>query len=177
MAKMKAARYYSGTDIRIEEVEVPEIHDGEVLVKVKKSGICGSDLADWYMEPRAPTFFGHEPAGDIVETGKGVEGFKIGDRVFVHHHVPCFVCHHCIRGHYTMCDTYKKTAIYPGGFAEYIRVPALNLSRDTLKIPSNISYEEATMIEPIACCIKGMTAKYIATSMARLSGVSSKALR
>ncbi len=156
MAMMKVARYYSGTDIRIEEAEVPGIHDGEVLVKVKKSGICGSDLADWYMEPRAPAFFGHEPAGDIVKTGKGVEGFKTGDRVFVHHHVPCFVCHHCIRGHYTMCDTYKETAIYPGGFAEYIRVPALNLSRDTLKLPSKISYEEATMIEPIACCIKGM---------------------
>ena len=153
---MRAARYYGPTDIRVEQVPVPVIGDDEVLVKVKKAGICGSDLADWYMEPRAPTFFGHEPAGDIVQKGKNVEGFEIGDRVFAHHHVPCMVCHHCIRGHYTMCDLYKRTEIFPGAFSEYIRVPALNLQRDTLKLPDNVSYEEATMIEPIACCIKGM---------------------
>lgn len=153
---MRAARYYGPTDIRVEEVPVPDIGEDEVLVKVKSAGICGSDLADWYMEPRAPTFFGHEPAGDIVQKGKDVEGFEVGDRVFAHHHVPCMVCHHCIRGHYTMCDLYKRTEIFPGAFSEYIRVPALNVQRDTLKLPDNVSYEEATMIEPIACCIKGM---------------------
>jgi L-iditol 2-dehydrogenase len=156
MARMRAARYYSSTDIRIEEVPVPQIGDGEILVRVKKAGVCGSDLADWYMQPRAPTFFGHEPVGEVVEKGRGTIGFEVGDRVFVHHHVPCFVCHHCIRGHYTMCDTYKKTGIHPGGFAEYIRVPALNLQRDTLKLPENVSDEEATLIEPLACGIKGM---------------------
>ncbi len=156
MARMRAARYYSSTDIRIEEVPVPQIGDGEILVRVRKAGVCGSDLADWYMQPRAPTFFGHEPAGEVVEKGRGTIGFEVGDRVFVHHHVPCFVCHHCIRGHYTMCDTYKKTGIHPGGFAEYIRVPALNLQRDTLKLPENVSDEEATLIEPLACGIKGM---------------------
>jgi L-iditol 2-dehydrogenase len=153
---MRAAKYFSRSDIRIEEVEVPTIGDGEALVRVRKNGICGSDLADWYMEPRAPMFFGHEPAGDIVEIGPGVKKFEIGDRVFVHHHVPCFVCHHCIRGHFTMCETYKRTEIHPGGFAEFIRVPALNLDRDTLKLPGGVSYEEATTIEPIACAIKGM---------------------
>jgi L-iditol 2-dehydrogenase len=153
---MRAAKYFSRSDIRIEEVPVPTIGDGEALVKVKKNGICGSDLADWYMEPRAPMFFGHEPAGEIVEIGQGVKGFEVGDRVFVHHHVPCFVCHHCIRGHFTMCETYKKTEIHPGGFAEYIKVPTLNLDRDTLELPEIVSYEEATTIEPIACAIKGM---------------------
>lgn len=156
MPTMRAARYYGPTDIRVEEAPVPEIGDDEVLVKVKKAGICGSDLADWYMEPRAPAFFGHEPAGDVAAKGKDVQGFEVGDRVFAHHHVPCMVCRHCIRGHYTMCDLYKRTEILPGAFAEYIRVPALNLQRDTLKLPDQVSYEEATMIEPFACCIKGM---------------------
>jgi L-iditol 2-dehydrogenase len=153
---MRAARYHGPTDIRVEEVPVPDIGDDEVLVKVKKSGICGSDLADWYMIPRAPAFFGHEPAGDIAAKGKDVEGFEVGDRVFAHHHVPCMVCHHCIRGHYTMCGLYKRTEIHPGAFAEYIRVPALNLQRDTLKLPDNVTYEEATMIEPFACAVKGL---------------------
>jgi L-iditol 2-dehydrogenase len=156
MKTMRAAKYYSRSDIRVEDAPVPTIGDGEALVRVKKNGICGSDLADWYMEPRAPMFFGHEPAGAIVETGAGVEGFEVGDRVFVHHHVPCFVCHHCLRGHFTMCDTYRRTGIHPGGFAEYIRVPALNLARDTLALPEGVSDEEATTIEPVACAVKGM---------------------
>ncbi len=155
MQKMKAAKYYGRTDIRIEEVPVPVIHDGEVKVKVGVCGICGSDLSPWYMEPEAPKFFGHEPAGIVVEVGKGVEGLNIGDRVFVHHHVPCFVCHYCQRGLYTMCPLYTKTNIHPAGFAEYIRVPQLNVQRDTLKLPDSVSDEEATMIEPIGCCIKG----------------------
>jgi L-iditol 2-dehydrogenase len=156
MKTMKVARYYGAKDIRIEEAPIPEIGGGEIKVKVKVCGICGSDLAHWYMEPRAPAFFGHEPTGVVVEVGEGVKDFKLGDRVFVHHHVPCFVCHYCQRGSYTMCRTYKETEIDPGGFAEYIRVPALNLERDTLKLPDEVSFEEATMIEPIGCCIKGM---------------------
>jgi len=85
-----------------------------------------------------------------------VKDLKEGDRVFVHHHVPCFVCHYCQRGYYTLCQTFKGTALYPGGFAEYIVVPALNVERDTLKLPDSVSYEEATLIEPIGCCIKGI---------------------
>jgi L-iditol 2-dehydrogenase len=155
MTKTKAARYYSSKDIRLEETALPALKPGELKVSVKACGICGSDLTDWYMDPRAPMFFGHEPTGIVVETGEGVRDFKAGDRVFVHHHVPCFVCHYCKRGYYTLCKTFKETSIYPGGFSEYIVVPALNAERDTLKLPEALSFEEATMIEPIGCCLRG----------------------
>jgi L-iditol 2-dehydrogenase len=155
MYTTKAARYYSKSDIRIEEVDLPELKPGEAKVRVRACGICGSDLTDWYMEPRAPAFFGHEPAGDVVEVGKGVANLKEGDRVFVHHHVPCFVCHYCRRGYYTLCQTFKDTSLFPGGFSEYIIVPALNVERDTLRLPESVSYQEATLIEPVGCCIKG----------------------
>jgi len=156
MDKIRAARYYSSSEIRIEEVPLPAVKKGELKVKVKACGICGSDLTDWYMEPRAPMFIGHEPAGVVVETGEGVRDFQVGDRVFVHHHVPCFVCHYCSRGYYTLCKTFKETAIYPGGFAEYIIAPELNVEKDTLKLPDHISFEEATLIEPVGCCIRGI---------------------
>jgi L-iditol 2-dehydrogenase len=156
MQKMKAAKYYGSSDIRVEEVPVPETRKGEMKFKVEACGICGSDITGWYMDPEAPKYFGHEPAGTVVEIGEGVENVNIGDRVFVHHHVPCFVCHYCQRGNFTMCETFKNTNIHPAGFAEYIRVPALNLERDTLKLPDSVTFEEATMIEPIGCCIKGL---------------------
>jgi L-iditol 2-dehydrogenase len=156
MHTAKAARYYSGTDIRIENVVLPEIKEGEIKVRVKACGICGSDISDWYMEPRAPAYFGHEPSGNVVEVGKGVKGLKEGDRVFAHHHVPCFVCHYCRRGYYTLCRTFKETALFPGGFADHIVVPVLNVERDTLVLPDGMSYEEGTLIEPVACCIKGI---------------------
>lgn len=153
---MKVARYYSRQDVRLEEVPVPKIGAGELLVQVKACGICGSDLMEWYVKTKAPAVLGHEPAGVVVEVGQGVEGFQVGDRVFVHHHVACFVCHHCQRGHYTLCSTFKATHIDPGGFAEYIRVPALNAERDVLKLPADMSCDEATMIEPLATCIRSV---------------------
>jgi L-iditol 2-dehydrogenase len=156
MNTAKAARYYNSSDIRIEKVMLPEIKSGEIKVRVRACGICGSDISDWYMKPRVPTYFGHEPSGDVVEAGKDVKGLKVGDRIFAHHHVPCFVCHYCRRGYYTLCQTFKETAFFPGGFADYIVVPALNVEKDTLVLPNNISYEEGTLIEPIGCCIKGL---------------------
>jgi L-iditol 2-dehydrogenase len=154
---MKAAVYYNLNDIRIEEVPTPKIEPEEILVEMKACGICGSDLMDWYLEKRAPLVLGHEPAGVIVEVGNKVENFKVGERVFVHHHVPCLTCHYCLRGDYTMCEKFRQTHIHPGGFAEYFKVPAPNLQIDTLKIPDDVSFEEATLIEPVACCIKALT--------------------
>jgi L-iditol 2-dehydrogenase len=153
---MKASRYYSRDDIRVEEVPVPKIGPGELLVQVKACGLCGSDLMEWYVKDKAPTVLGHEPAGIVAKVGEGVETFDIGDRVFVHHHVPCFTCHYCLRGNYTLCATFKGTQLDPGGFAEYIRVPALNVERDVLHIPTDMSFDEATMIEPVATCIRGI---------------------
>lgn len=152
----KAARYYNADDIRIEDYPIPDLKHGEILVKTKACGICGSDLSPWYMDQSAPRFFGHEPTGIVAETGDDVENIHIDDRVFVHHHVPCFICHFCQRGYYTMCSTFKQTNIYPGGFSEYFVVPALNVQRDTLKLPDTLNFEDATLIEPLACCIKGM---------------------
>jgi len=151
---MKAAVYHSLKDIRIEEVPKPEIRPNEILVEMKACGICGSDLMDWYVRSRVPLVLGHEPAGVIVEAGENVKDFKAGDRVFVHHHVACLTCHYCIKGDYTMCPQFGQTHIEPGGFAEYFKVPAPNLQIDTLKLPSNLSYEEATLIEPVGCCIR-----------------------
>jgi len=151
---MKVAMYYGLDDIRIEDKPKPRIEPDEVLVEMKACGVCGSDLMDWYLRTRAPLVLGHEPAGIIVETGKSVKGFKVGDRVFSHHHVACLTCHYCINGDYTMCPQFGQTRIEPGGFAEYFKVPAPNLQIDTLKLPRNLSYEEATLIEPVGCCIR-----------------------
>jgi len=146
--------YYSLDDIRIQEIPKPKVGQDEILVEMKACGVCGSDLMDWYLRSRAPLVLGHEPAGVIVEAGASVEGFKVGDRVFAHHHVACLTCHYCKRGDYTMCPQFAQTHIEPGGFAEYFKVPALNLQTDTLKLPDSLSFEEATLIEPVGCCIR-----------------------
>ncbi|MEM3565795.1 MAG: zinc-dependent dehydrogenase [Candidatus Bathyarchaeia archaeon] len=153
---MKAAVYYGQSDIRIEELAIPKIGDDEVLVEMRACGICGSDLMDWYLKNRAPLVLGHEPSGVIVKKGEAVKNFDVGDRVFVHHHVACLKCYYCMRGDYTLCEQFHKTKIVPGGFAEYFKVPAPNLQLDTLKIPENLSLEEATLIEPVGCCIRAI---------------------
>jgi L-iditol 2-dehydrogenase len=152
---MDVAMYYSNKDVRLEEMPKPEIGDGEILLKVIASGICGSDVMEWYRIKKAPLVLGHEVTGDVVEVGKGVHEFKAGDRIFVTHHVPCFECHYCRQGNETMCETLRKTKFYPGGFAEYLRVPAINVKNGTLKLPSEISYEEGTFIEPLGCVVRG----------------------
>lgn len=153
---MKVAMYHSQRDIRIEECPVPGIGDSEALVEMKACGVCGSDLMDWYLKKRAPLVLGHEPAGIITEKGRNVKDFEIGDRVFVHHHVACLTCHYCRHGDYTLCAQFHETNIKPGGFAEYFKVPAPNLQIDTLKIPESLSFEEATLIEPVGCCIRAL---------------------
>lgn len=153
---MKAAVYHGQLDIRMEEMPTPQINDDEILVQMKACGVCGSDLMDWYLKPRAPLVLGHEPAGTVAKKGKKVQKFSVGDRVFVHHHVACMTCHYCLHGDYTLCKQFHETNIKPGGFAEHFRVPAPNVQIDTLKIPEQLSYEEATLIEPVACCIRAI---------------------
>jgi L-iditol 2-dehydrogenase len=153
---MKTAMYYGPQEVRIEETSVPKIGEDEALVEMKACGVCGSDLMDWYLSSKAPLVLGHEPAGTIAKKGDKVAGFEIGDRVFVHHHVACLKCHYCLRGDYTLCEQFHETNIKPGGFSEYFRVPAPNLKLDTLKIPDAMPYEEATLIEPIGCCIRAI---------------------
>jgi L-iditol 2-dehydrogenase len=153
---MKVAVYYSQKDIRIEEMPTPEMGEEEVLVEMRACGICGSDLMEWYLKTRAPLVLGHEPAGVIAKKGSRVKGFDVGDRVFVHHHVACLACHYCKRGDYTLCEQFHETNIKPGGFAEYFQVPAPNLQTDTLKIPKSVSFDEATLIEPVGCCLRAL---------------------
>jgi L-iditol 2-dehydrogenase len=147
--------YYNNSDVRVEEMPTPKIGQGEVLVKVYASGVCGSDVMEWYRIKKAPRVLGHEITGEIVETGKGVAHYKTGDRVFVSHHVPCNTCHYCLNGYHTACDTLHRTNYDPGGFAEYIRIPALNVDRGIYTLPDGMSYEEGTFIEPLACVIRG----------------------
>lgn len=156
MKKMKVAMYYNNNDVRIEKMPIPEIDDNEMLVKVKASGICGSDVMEWYRIKKAPLVLGHEIAGDIVEVGKNVEKYKVGDKVFVSHHVPCNTCRYCLDGQHTLCDTLHSTNFYPGGFAEYLRVPEINVDRGTFVLPKEMTYDEGVFIEPLACVVRGM---------------------
>ena len=152
---MRVAMYYNNRDVRLEEIPTPEIGPGELLVKVIASGICGSDVMEWYRIKKAPLVLGHEIAGEIVEVGEGVERYKIGDRVFVSHHIPCNTCHYCLRGHHTACETLHTTNYDPGGFAEYIRVPRLNVDRGVFVLPDEVSFERGAFVEPLACVIRG----------------------
>jgi L-iditol 2-dehydrogenase len=156
MKKMHVAMYYNNHDIRIEKMPIPAINSNELLVKVKSSGICGSDVMEWYRIKKAPLVLGHEISGDIVEVGKNVEKFKVGDRVFVSHHVPCNNCCFCLNDQHTLCDTLHSTNFYPGGFSEYLRVPEINIDNGTYILPKEISYDEGVFIEPLACVIRGM---------------------
>jgi L-iditol 2-dehydrogenase len=154
---MRAAVYHAPGDVRIEELERPRPGPGEVLVRMRACGICGSDLLDWYIERRAPVVLGHEPVGVVVETGTPLDGPlpEVGTRVFAHHHVPCRDCERCRRGHETLCETFKQTRIHPGGFAEYFLVPAPNVALDVLPVPDAVSDAAATAIEPLACVVRG----------------------
>lgn len=153
---MRAAVYYNNRDVRLEERPTPSAGPGEIVFRVEASGICGSDVMEWYRIRKAPLVLGHEVAGEVVETGPGVSGFRPGDRIVATHHVPCMVCRSCLAGHHPYCDTLRSTTFDPGGFAEFVRLPAVNVERGTMKLPDSVSYEEATFVEPLACCLRGL---------------------
>ncbi len=152
---MRVAMYYSNRDVRLEEMPVPQIGSGEVLMRVEASGICGTDLLEWYRLHKAPLVLGHEVAGMVDAIGKGVDKYKEGDRICAAHHVPCNTCHYCLAGHHTVCDTLRQTNFDPGGFAEYVRLPRINVEQGIFLLPDEVSFEEATFIEPLACVLHG----------------------
>jgi L-iditol 2-dehydrogenase len=152
---VRVAMYYNNRDVRLEEMPTPQIGPGELLVKVMASGICGSDVMEWYRIKKAPLVLGHEIAGEIVEVGEDVERYKVGDRVFVSHHIPCNTCRYCLNGQHTVCETLHTTNYDPGGFAEYLRVPRLNVDRGVFLLPDEVSFEEGAFIEPLACVVRG----------------------
>ncbi|KAF0185191.1 MAG: L-iditol 2-dehydrogenase [Nitrospirae bacterium] len=153
---MKVAKLYSFTDIRIEEAPVPTIGPHEALIRTRACGICSGDVMPWYIEKKAPLVIGHEPAGDVFAVGSAVRGFAPGDRVFVHHHAPCTVCRCCQRGDHVQCETWRSSKIIPGGIAEYVLIPEVNLRHDTLKLPDSVSYDDGCLVEPAACVVKSL---------------------
>lgn len=152
---MRVAVYYNNRDVRLEQMPKPSAGPGELVVKVMACGICGSDVLEWYRVPRAPRVLGHEATGEVVEVGEGVKRYRVGDRVFVSHHVPCNRCRYCLKGHHTACETLHQTNYDPGGFAEYIRVPKLNVERGVFLLPESMSFEDGTFIEPLGCVVRG----------------------
>ena len=147
---MLAAFYYNNHDVRVEDIPIPRIGEQEVLLKVMASGICGSDVIEWYRVPKAPRVLGHEATGVIAQVGGKVKSVQVGDRVFVSHHVPCFQCRHCKRGNHTACHTLHTTNYYPGGCTVH---PGPQNQRAVwyLQASRHPILEEGTFIEPLAC--------------------------
>src|ERR1043166_6753021 len=151
---MRVAMYYNNRDVRLEELPVPAGGPGELLVRVKASGICGTDVMEWYRIKKAPLVLGHESGGEVAAVGEGVGDYRIGDRVFVSHHVPCMQCRYCRAGHHSVCDTLRSTHFDPGGFAEYLRVPKINVEFGTFRLPKEISFDDGSFIEPFGCVVR-----------------------
>ena len=151
---MRAGVYYSNSDLRVEERPRPVVGPGEILVRIVASGVCGSDVLEWYRIKKAPLVLGHEVAGTVAEVGAGVTAWRVGDRVAVTHHVPCNTCPACLGGHHTACATLHTTNFDPGGFAEYVRVPALQTDRGVLRLPDEVSFDEGTFAEPLGCVVR-----------------------
>ena len=158
---MRVAMYYNNKDVRLEEMSKPRIGPGELLIKVIASGICGSDVMEWYRIKKAPRVLGHEITGVVTEVGEGVKAYHVGDRVFVSHHIPCNTCRYCLNGQHTVCETLHTTNYDPGGFAEYLRVPALNVDRGIFILPEEVSFEDGVFIEPLACVVRAQRVAHL----------------
>lgn len=152
---MRVARLYDFGDIRVEESPRPQVGADDLLVRARACGICSGDIMPWYIRRKAPLVLGHEPVGVIEEVGSAVEGFRPGERVFVHHHAPCFQCPACRRREYVQCPTWRASKLGPGGMAEYFLVSAVN-QRDTLKLPAAVRDLDGVLIEPAACVVKSL---------------------
>jgi len=172
---MRVAMWYNNRDVRVEEMSVPKIGPGELLVRVEACGICGSDVMEWYRLDRAPLVLGHEIGGQVVAVGEGVKTYKEGDRVTAAHHVPCNTCYYCLSGHHTVCNTLRRTNFDPGGLAEYIRLSPIHVDRGVFLLPDEVSFEEATFIEPLACILRAQRIAHLQPGQSVLvigSGIS-----
>ncbi len=155
---MKALLCYNENKFELEEIDKPEIQEDEMLIEMLYTGLCGSDIVKIF-DPKVkkPAVFGHEVVGKVVETGKNVTGFSIGDIVIAAHHIPCYDCHFCLHGSHSMCRHFKETNIFPGSFCQYIRLSKEHIRYTTFKIPRRGSdLLESLFIEPLACCIRAM---------------------
>jgi len=147
-----------GASAVVSKTGIPRTGRGEVLVEMKACGLCGTDLEKIRGEyTSAMPVIGHEAVGVVAKVGQGVTGLEVGDRVFPHHHVSCHECHFCKRGDETVCSRYKTSNLDPGGFSECIRVPQWNVSKGGVsKLSSRLPFDEGTMIEPVACCVRAL---------------------
>jgi L-iditol 2-dehydrogenase len=151
---MRFGRLAAPGSVVLEERPEPSPGDGEVTVTLAACGVCGTDLEKLRGNYRTAGVIGHEPVGRIARVGRGVSGLAVGDRVFVHHHVPCYACEVCARGDYTFCPTYSKTNIDPGGFAEVFRVPRENVERKAvLKLDPKVDWDSGALLEPAGCAL------------------------
>jgi L-iditol 2-dehydrogenase len=142
--------------VGLEEIAEPNLEEGEILVKMHACGICGTDIEKVKGEAITPPVLGHEVVGEVYKVANRVSQIKHGERVFAHHHAPCYSCSLCKKGEFTLCDEFPKHNIRPGGFAEFYAVPRWNIEREAvLKLPDSLPYEIATFIEPLGCCIRG----------------------
>jgi L-iditol 2-dehydrogenase len=154
---LKALFVNSPGKVALRDVEKPTPKEGEILVKMKCCGVCGTDIEKVNGEALTPMVLGHEVVGEIVEIGKNVKELANGDRVFTHHHTPCYSCTICRRGDYTLCNYFPRYNLHPCGFSEYYTVPRWNVERGAVvKLADDMSYEEASFIEPLGCCIRGL---------------------
>lgn len=156
---MKAVFVRSRNSVAVEEVEEPKIlNEGDVVVRMRACGLCGSDLEKVYGDyGMTSARLGHEPAGEVMAVGPKVSDFRPGDRVFIHHHVACYSCHYCLHRDYTMCPAYQTSNISPCGLAEEFLVPEWNVSRGGLiKLDDKITFDMASLVEPLACCIRAI---------------------
>ena len=147
----------SGGRLAPADLPRPSAGPGELLLRLRGCGLCGSDIAKLAdAGARVPAVLGHEVVGDVVEVGEGAHGFAAGDRVVAAHHVPCSECHYCRRGSESMCHAFKESNLDPGGFAEFVRVPAANVRAATFRVPAHLTDEEASFVEPLACCLRAV---------------------
>ena len=153
---MLAAIHRGPDDVALGDWPRPSVGAGVLLLRLRACGLCGSDILKIAGISPAPAVFGHEVVGDIVDVGPEVDGFAPGDRVVAAHHVPCFTCHYCLRGSSSMCRTFKQTNLDPGGFAELVRVPRVNVAHATFKVPSHVSDAAASFVEPVGCCLRAV---------------------
>ncbi len=155
---MMAAVLYGKEKLKVEPVTVPEIEDGDLLVRVKAALTCGTDVKVFRRGYHArmivpPALFGHELAGDIIQAGSAVKKFKVGQRVVAANSAPCGECYYCRRGAENLCE---DLLFNNGAYAEYIRIPARIVEKNTLEIPAHVSYQDAALVEPLACVLRGL---------------------
>lgn len=156
---MKAVSVIGKGLVSVDEVTAPKLmEDGDILIKMHACGVCGSDLEKVYGQyGMSSAKLGHEPSGEVINVGKSVNDFNVGDRVFIHHHVACYTCYFCRHGDYTMCDMYQKSNITPCGLSEQILVPEWNVSHGgVIRLPDTVTFDEASFIEPLGCCIRAL---------------------